>query len=94
MTILLIILKSLILAKLLTEFTPLQWVLDLLPENIFKWIIQVLTSCLKCATTWIALILTGDVYIAGLAHIVANIYHSIEKIIKNIWVKLEKKSLQ
>jgi len=62
------ILKCLLLANMITTFAPITWVLDLLPENMIKWILQVLFSCSKCATAWITLIYTQNLFIASAAY--------------------------
>ena len=65
-----LMIKIFLLSWMIVRFEPIQWCLDLLPNNLFKYIIVTMTSCLKCSNFWIGLILSGDIFIAsGLAFI-------------------------
>jgi len=54
-----IIIKTILLAFLITQFEPIQWVLELLPNNIFTAILTMLLTCLKCCSFWVGLIIGG-----------------------------------
>lgn len=54
-----IIIKTLLLSFLINQFEPIQWILDLLPNNFFTAIITTLLTCLKCTSFWVGLILGG-----------------------------------
>jgi hypothetical protein len=54
-----LILKSILLAFLITQFEPIQWILDMLPNNLFTAIITTLLTCLKCVSFWVGLIIGG-----------------------------------
>ena len=70
MTEYLILLKIFFLSWMIVRFEPLQWLLDLLPNNLFKYIIITMTTCLKCSNFWLGLILTGNIFLAsGMAFI-------------------------
>lgn len=60
-----LLLKSFLLSWFIVRFDPIQWLLDLLPNNIIKYILVTVTTCLKCSNFWIGLILTGDIFIAS-----------------------------
>lgn len=62
MTILL--LKIFILCWVITRFEPIQWLLELLPDNLIFNISKLLLTCLKCSLLWVTLLYTGDIYIA------------------------------
>lgn len=51
-----IIIKTILLAFLITQFEPIQWVLEMLPNNIFTAILTMLLTCLKCCSFWVGLI--------------------------------------
>jgi hypothetical protein len=66
----LILLKIFLLSWFIVRFEPIQWCLELLPNNLFKWILVVMTTCLKCSNFWIGLFLTGNIFISsGMAFI-------------------------
>lgn len=78
------ILRTLLLANLITTFAPISWVLELLPKNIFKWILILLTSCFKCCSFWCGLIITEDLYVAAGIYLIADV---IQKIKEKLWRK-------
>lgn len=73
-----IILKVLGLAWVITEMSYIQWFIDPLPNNILKYLLVVLTSCLKCASFWIGLCM-GGIWIACIACYIAVCYTKIKK---------------
>lgn len=84
-----IILKILVVAHLVVNFQPINWILELLPGGLPKWILILLTSCFKCATFWIALVMSGDLIISATSFLVAD---WIIKINNMLWEK--KKNLR
>ena len=86
MTLFIILLKALLLAKFITGFEPLQWLLELLPDGLIKWFSIVLTSCFKCCAFWVTLIYSGDIFIASGASYIAYLWTNLEQnIISLIW---------
>ncbi len=61
----LLILKSLLLAWLITGFDPLKRLINLIPEGIVKFYTQTLFSCLKCCSFWVCLMLSGNIFLAA-----------------------------
>jgi hypothetical protein len=53
------IIKGIGLAFVITTFEPIQWVLDMFKNNIFKYVAILLTSCWKCASFWLTLFMFG-----------------------------------
>lgn len=53
------VLKIVALSQVITTFAPIQWIIELLPNNIFKYILVVLTSCWKCCALWVGLLIFG-----------------------------------
>lgn len=74
---LIIILKVLGLAFIITRFEPIQWVFEVLnkrfSKNIIFQMVYLLLSCLKCASFWIGLMM-GGIWVAIFCFIVAFIY--------------------
>ena len=82
------IFKILLLSKFITGFEPINWILELLPNKLWKYILVVITTCFKCCSFWIGLCLTGDVFIAAGASYLAYLYTSIDQnIIRMLWQK-------
>lgn len=82
---LLIIAKTFLLSYVITEFSPLKWLLDLLPANMFKYVIVLLTSCLSCCSFWLSLAIFHDIWIASLSYFIGDLFnrfikHHIQKI--------------
>lgn len=78
----LMITKTILLAYVLTGFAPIQWIIDTLPNNLIKYILVVLTSCLKCASLWIGIFIFG--FWIG---IIGSVSASILTEIKNIYYR-------
>lgn len=53
------IMKGIGLAFVITSFEPIHWVVDLLPNNFFKYITVLLTSCWRCCSFWITFFMYG-----------------------------------
>lgn len=66
--------KTLILSWLVTRFEPLQWLINLLPDKKIKFLIQDATTCMKCMSLYLGLMIFGDIYIAALASFLSVIY--------------------
>lgn len=89
--------KIFILSWFVTRFEPLQWFIDQFFSFKFneKWndlneiknkshfLITTLTTCMKCTSFWLSLIITGDIYVSALSSFIAMLY---EKTIGN-WEK-------
>lgn len=60
-------LKVFILAWWLTHFEPAKMVIDLIPESMLKWILQLILGCITCASFWIGLIIFKDLSLAALS---------------------------
>lgn len=81
-----LLLKCLLLAKFITGFEPINWLLELIPDNLFKYILIVITTCFKCCAFWTTLIYSGDVFIAAGAAYIAYLYTNIEQnLITLLW---------
>lgn len=66
--------KTLVLSWLVTRFEPLQWLINLLPDKKIKFLIQDATTCMKCMSLYLGLMIFGDIYIAALASFLSVIY--------------------
>ena len=87
---LIIILKVIMLSRVITKFQPLSWILESLPSKIglFKWIPIVITSCWKCCSLWVSIIMTGDIFLSSGIFIIVSTLDLIEqKIIEKLWLK-------
>jgi hypothetical protein len=85
------IIKVLALSWTITTFAPLSWLLELLPNNLFKYILVVLTSCLKCCSLWLGIALYG-LWIGITASIIAAVWTDAKQAIQRwIWQKNNKK---
>lgn len=58
------LIQSLLIGWFIPKFEPLHTVLELLPDTLFKWILQSLFTCMKCTSFWACLILTQNLYLA------------------------------
>lgn len=59
-----ICIKIFLISYTITRFEPLQWILDILPDNLFFNIIRLALSCSKCLSLYVGFIMTYDIYIA------------------------------
>lgn len=96
-----LLLKIIGLGFLITNFEPLQWVLDKLPNNMIQWNLKLLTGCLKCASFWISLIwiqnIWFSIFIFFIAKAISNddLYKYFTKKIKDdISIYMHKKRMQ
>lgn len=78
----LLIIKTLLIAQFVVKFEPIQWVLDIIktkikPNNIvvnlFLNIISLLTSCSKCAALWTGLLM-GGIWVALISSYIMYLY--------------------
>lgn len=76
-----LIIKTFLISHIVVKFEPLQWVLDVIRTkignnmilNLIVNIISVLTSCLKCTSFWIGLIV-GGIWPAIITSYIAYLY--------------------
>lgn len=66
--------KVFFLSWFIVRFEPVSWLVDLLPNNIFKYIIVVLTTCLKCSNFWMTLLFTHDIFLASIMAFIGMLY--------------------
>lgn len=69
-----IMLKIFILSWWISKFEPIQWGLDSLPDNVIKYFLILMSTCLKCSSFWVGLIMTGNIFIACFAAFLGMIY--------------------
>lgn len=79
------VLKGLGLAFVISNFAPLSWILDILKNNLFKYILVLLTSCWACCTFWTTLILFG-LWPAVTAYVIAYFLMEIKEIINRKYI--------
>ena len=72
-TIILIVIKILLLSWFISSFIPIQWLLELIPWKMVKLISIAVTSCWKCCSLWVGLILTGDIWISLGASVISSL---------------------
>ena len=81
------IIKILALSQVITTFAPISWLIELLPNNIFKYILVVLSTCWKCCALWLGLVMFG-LWPAVWASILASVMIEIKQNIKDyLWKK-------
>ena len=68
-----LIIKILLLSWFTSYFVPLQWLLELIPWKMCKLISIAITSCWKCCSLWVGLILTGNIWISLGASVIASL---------------------
>jgi hypothetical protein len=71
------LIKIFLLSWVITRFEPIQWVGELLPDNLLFNIIKTLLTCLKCCSFWLTLIWTGDIFQASLMAFIGFWYDKI-----------------
>jgi hypothetical protein len=77
------ILKILALSQVITTFAPIGWIIELLPDNLVKYILIVLTSCWKCCALWLGLAMFG-LWPAITASIMASIFIDVKQNITSL----------
>lgn len=76
-----LIIKTFLISHIVVKFEPLQWLLDIIRTkvgnnivfNLIINIISVLTSCLKCSSFWLGLLI-GGVWVAIITSYIAYLY--------------------
>ncbi len=66
-----LLIKIILLSFLITQFEPIQWLLDLLPSNLFSAIVTMLLTCLKCCSFWVGLVMTHSIWMASTAFFIS-----------------------
>jgi hypothetical protein len=80
--------KVFILSWFITRFEPLQWFISKLfliefsekfnklnkIKNELKFLLETLTTCMKCTSFWLALILTQDIYLSSISSFIGMLY--------------------
>ncbi len=56
--------KIFLLTYTISRFSPLQMVLELLPNKLIYNLIKLLMSCSRCLALWGGIILTGNIWLA------------------------------
>lgn len=56
--------KIFLLTYTISRFSPLQMVLELLPNKLIYNLIKLLMSCSRCLALWSGIILTGNIWLA------------------------------
>jgi hypothetical protein len=79
----LILSKVFILSWCLTRFKPLHWILDMLPGWLIINLVRLLLTCLQCASFWISIILTGDIFLAALSSFIGFWWDKLVSPIEN-----------
>lgn len=60
-----------------TRFTPIQMILEILPDKLIFNLVALLLTCLMCVSFWTSLIITQDIYLAGLSAFIGFWYDKI-----------------
>jgi hypothetical protein len=76
------IIKILLLAWFISSFEPIQWLLQEIKLMWPKLILITITGCFKCASFWIGLLITGDIWISLSASVIASILQVIKNKLK------------
>jgi hypothetical protein len=69
------LLKVFILSWVITKMEYLQWLLDLIPNCLFKYFLVVVTGCLMCCSFWTSLIMTHNIWWACLSSYIGFWYN-------------------
>jgi uncharacterized membrane protein YciS (DUF1049 family) len=56
--------KVFLVAYTISRFTPIQMVLDLLPNKLHYNLLKLLMTCSKCLGLWVGLIMTGNIWLS------------------------------
>lgn len=76
------IIKILLLSWFISSFEPLAWLLNEIKLMWPKLILIAITGCFKCASFWIGLLMTGDIWISLGASVIASILQVIKNKLK------------
>jgi hypothetical protein len=77
-----LVMKVIGLAYVITTFAPITWVIELLPDNLIKYLLVVLTGCHKCCSLWLGIVM-GGIWIGVIASIIAEILTKIKQYYEN-----------
>ena len=59
-----LLLKIIGISYVISQFEPIQWVIDYLPGNLLKHTLHLLFGCFKCVSFWTTIIATGSIWFA------------------------------
>jgi len=76
------IIKILLLSWFVSHFEPIQWLLQEIKLVWPKLIFIAATSCWKCASFWLGLLMSGDIWTALTASVIASILQVIKNKLK------------
>jgi hypothetical protein len=88
---LILILKIMGLAYVISQFAPLTWLYDYLPNGVLKSSLNLLTSCFKCCSFWLSLIMSGNIWLACFIYFLVNAISKDDTY--SYWTKLLKEQL-
>lgn len=77
-----LLIKSILLSFVITQFEPIRWILNLFKQNFLVACITLLLTCWKCCAFWISLIMTHNIYWASLAFAITYILDIIKEKLK------------
>lgn len=77
-----LIIKILLLAWFISEFQPIQWLLQLIPYKLPKLILIAITGCFKCCSFWLGLLLSFDIWISLEAALIASLLQVLKNKLK------------
>jgi uncharacterized membrane protein YjgN (DUF898 family) len=69
-----ILLWTFLLSWLVSRFEPLQWFIKLFPNNKFRFLIETLTSCIKCVSLYVCFILSFNIFLPAMSSFIAMLY--------------------
>jgi hypothetical protein len=76
------IIKILLLAWFISTFQPLEWLLNEIKNIWIKITLIAITGCFKCASFWIGLILSQDIWTALTASVIASLLQVLKNKLK------------
>jgi hypothetical protein len=56
--------KIFLIAYTISRFTPIEMILELLPDKLIYNLLRLLMSCSRCLALWVGIILTGNIWLA------------------------------
>jgi len=59
---------------LISRFEPLQWFIKIFPNNKLRFLIETLTTCIKCVSLYMGLIISGNIFLPAFSSFIAMIY--------------------
>ena len=76
------IIKILLLSWFISSFEPIQWLLNEIKNIWIKITLIAITGCFKCASFWIGLLMTGDIWISLGASVIASLLQVLKNKLK------------